>query len=135
MRKIFCCVALLAVSLAHAGDSPIRWKHAPGSENTDITFTTTAIATADSILLYDDAVVYDSGGLTWHQPNTVVAPAAVRFARGVAICPHCEHEYDSKAGYHTIIMSGTEGDFETCVDNVISLLRQRLLGKFLSDDD
>ena len=139
MKRIACLLLVSIAAVAYGGDAPIRWKNAPALTLTDNeTWIETTATTSTADLL---AFTGGTNDLTWtgtsssYQPNVKMAPAAVRFERGMALCPHCEHEYDSKAGGHTIIMSGTQGDFETCIDNVITLLSSRQLGRWLPDED
>ena len=144
MKKILCLLMLALAAVAYAGDKPIQWKHAPGGHNT-------STATSGSISLDADiggtsiftgattTLAIDTGGdWDWtpsYQPNVTMAPAAVRFERGKAICPHCQNEYDTSAGYHTIVMNGSNSKFETCVDSIITLLNNNRAGEYISIDE
>ncbi len=139
MRRTVCFALLLVAAFAYvaayAGDAPIRWKNAPGLADTEVYVgaittdaTTFALTTAD----------WNSTGTLDYTPsyhNVTMAPAAVRFEPGMAICPHCDNEYNVKKGRHTIHMDGTNGTFETCVDNVILMMSARQLGRWLIDED
>ena len=135
MKRLICLLILTVAAVAYAGDAPIRWKHAPDGDTTVITSGTTAFA-SDADLVFTTA-----GNQNWtydYTPNVTIAPAAVRFERGMVICPHCQNEYNSKTGKHTIFMDGTGGTFETCIDAIITLLNNNRAGQWISpeeDDD
>ena len=142
MKRTVCFALLLVAAFAYvaayAGDAPIRWKNAPGLADTEIYVG--AITTADATtttLAIDTGGTWTTGTLDYTPSyhNITLAPAAVRFEPGMAICPHCDNEYNVKKGRHTIHMDGTNGTFETCVDNVILMMSARQLGRWLIDKE